>query len=119
MTKKASAWAASWAPPATAAPEIRPAVWARNRFNSFAGNNIEWSVGPTGTNANMVIRPAVRWDCFCGNTGWGAANMANNGGNYGRMITVPRTGRSSSASTGLRCSKRERALPAGQAILAG
>jgi hypothetical protein len=49
-------------------------------FNSFAGNNLEWSVGanwkPT---ANTVIRPAVRWDCFMGNTGWSRNQQAFNG----------------------------------------
>ena len=50
-------------------------------FGGYAGNNLEWSVGANyKPNANMVIRPAVRWDCFCGNTGWGSTNMANNGG---------------------------------------
>jgi hypothetical protein len=50
-------------------------------FGGYAGNNLEWSVGANyKPNANMVIRPAVRWDCFCGNTGWGTTNAANNGG---------------------------------------
>jgi hypothetical protein len=49
-------------------------------FNSFAGNNLEWSVGANWKpNANTVIRPAIRWDLFCGNTGWGAGQQAFNG----------------------------------------
>ncbi len=49
-------------------------------FNSFAGNNLEWSVGANWKpNANTVIRPAIRWDAFMGNTGWGAGQQAFNG----------------------------------------
>ncbi|HEX4143360.1 MAG TPA: outer membrane beta-barrel protein [Pirellulales bacterium] len=50
-------------------------------YNSFAGTNLEWSVGANWRpNGNTVIRPAIRWDMFCGNNGW-----SNNqqGLNYG------------------------------------
>ncbi|HTU24814.1 MAG TPA: outer membrane beta-barrel protein [Pirellulales bacterium] len=50
-------------------------------FNSFAGTNYELSVGANWRpNGNTVIRPAVRWDMFQGNSGWGAGQQAFNGG---------------------------------------
>ncbi len=49
-------------------------------FNSFAGTNYEWSVGANWRpNGNTVIRPAIRWDMFQGNNGWGAGQQAFNG----------------------------------------
>ena len=51
-------------------------------FNNFAGNNFEWSVGANWRpNANTVIRPALRWDMFCGNEGWSRNQQAFNGTN--------------------------------------
>jgi hypothetical protein len=50
-------------------------------FNNFAGNHLEWSVGANyRPNANMVIRPALRWDMFMGNEGWSRNQQAFNGG---------------------------------------
>ena len=56
-------------------------------FNNYAGTNVEVSIGANWKpNANMTIRPAVRWDNFIGNSGWSNNQQAFNGTPGGQIF---------------------------------